>query len=89
MAGIEAVRTLSDRIRQLLQVCEVRTIAAETLWISPEYGRDTVAFHFTCQPDQPPVEALLVDLEAALAPFDARPHWGKLFAAKADAIGKL
>ena len=37
--------------------------------------------HFTWRPDQPAVERLLVELEAALAPFAARPHWGKLFAA--------
>jgi alditol oxidase len=87
--AIEALRELSDRIRPLLQVCEIRTIAADRLWMSGEYGRDTVAFHFTWRPDQQHVETLLVDLEAALAPFDARPHWGKLFAARADAIARL
>ena len=87
--GLEAVRALADRIRPLLQVCEIRTIAADRLWMSSAYRRDTVAFHFTWQPDQPRVEALLVDLEAALAPFDARPHWGKLFMAKADTIARL
>ena len=87
--AIEAVRALSDRIRPLLQVCEIRTIATDGLWMSPEYGRETVGMHFTWRPDQQQVETLLIDLESALAPFDARPHWGKLFAARADAIARL
>jgi xylitol oxidase len=32
---------------------------------------------------------VLEDVEAALAPFEARPHWGKLFLADAWAIGPL
>jgi xylitol oxidase len=87
--AIEAVRALADRIRPVLQVCEIRTMTADQLWTSPAYGRDTVAMHFTWRPDQPRVETLLVDLEAALAPFQARPHWGKLFAARARAIAPL
>ena len=47
--------------------------------MSPQYGRDTVGIHFTWKREQEAVERLLVDIEAALAPFDARPHWGKLF----------
>ena len=47
MAAIEAVRALADRIRPVLQVCEIRTIAADRLWMSPQYGRDSVGIHFT------------------------------------------
>ena len=64
----------------MLVVSEVRTVAADDLWLSPAYGRDSLALHFTWAPDQPAVMALLPVLEAALAPFDARPHWGKLTA---------
>jgi xylitol oxidase len=35
------------------------------------------------------VAELLVDLERALAPFGARPHWGKVFAAGAASIAPL
>jgi xylitol oxidase len=89
LAAIDALRGLADRIRPLLQVTEIRTVAADSLWMSPHYGRDTVCLHFTWVSRQQAVEALLVDLEAALAPFDARPHWGKLFLAKADTIAPL
>jgi len=78
-AAIEAVRALADRIQPILQVTEIRTIAADRLWLSPQYERDSVAIHFTWRRDPEAVERVLVDVEAALAPFDARPHWGKLF----------
>ena len=78
-AAIEAVRALADRVRPLLQVTEIRTVAADRLWMSPQYQQDTVNLHFTWAPEQDAVVELLGELEPALAPFDARPHWGKLF----------
>jgi xylitol oxidase len=77
--ALAAVSALGDLIRPVLQICEIRTILADELWLSPEYRRDTVAFHFTWQPDQARVEAALRVLEAALAPLHPRPHWGKVF----------
>jgi xylitol oxidase len=78
-AAIEAVRALADRVEPVLQVTEIRTIAADSLWLSPQYERDSVAIHFTWNRDPEAVTRVLADLEPALAPFDARPHWGKLF----------
>ncbi len=86
VAAIEAVRALADRIRPILLVCEIRSVAADALWMSTSYGADCVAIHFTWRPVQAEVERLLPDLEEALAPFGARPHWGKLFAATAADI---
>jgi xylitol oxidase len=88
-AAIEAVRALAHRLRPLLMTCEIRTIAADPLWMSTSYGQDSVAFHFTWRLEQDAVENLLVELEAALAPFGARPHWGKVFVADAAAIAPL
>jgi alditol oxidase len=81
VAAIEAVRTLAVAIRPLIQVTEIRSVASDRLWMSPQHGRDTIGIHFTWKPEQAAVERLLADIEAALAPFDARPHWGKLFVA--------
>jgi xylitol oxidase len=78
-AAIEAVRALKDTVQPILQVTEIRTIAADRLWLSPQYEQDSVAIHFTWNRDPENVERALVDVQAALAPFDARPHWGKLF----------
>jgi xylitol oxidase len=85
-AALEAVRALAPRLRPVLQVCEVRTVAADGLWLSTAEGRDSVAFHFTWVPDQEAVEEVLAELEGALAPFDPRPHWGKVFCASADEL---
>jgi alditol oxidase len=73
----------------VLQVSEIRTIAADRLWMSPQYGRDTVAVHFTWMPEPDAVARVLADVEAALAPFRARPHWGKLFLAGAATLAPL
>jgi xylitol oxidase len=78
-AAIEAVRGLADRIRPVLHVCEIRTIAADRLWMSPQYERDSVGIHFTWALEPEAVLDVLADLEPALEPFDPRPHWGKLF----------
>ncbi|GHH79545.1 putative xylitol oxidase [Streptomyces sulfonofaciens] len=78
----EALHAL-DRIRgtlaPVLQICEVRTVAADRQWLSPAYGRDTVALHFTWVQDTAAVLPVVAALEDRLAPFEARPHWGKVF----------
>jgi xylitol oxidase len=89
VAAIRALRDLAGTIRPVLQVSELRTIAADSLWMSPQHGQATLGIHFTWKLDQDAVERALVDVEAALAPFGARPHWGKLFLAEAAAVGPL
>jgi xylitol oxidase len=78
LEAIRAVRGLGDRISPLLQVTEIRTIAADDLWLSPSFQRDSLAIHFTWLKKPEPVLALLPEIEAALAPFSPRPHWGKI-----------
>jgi xylitol oxidase len=74
-----ALQPLREAIARLIQVTEVRFIAADDLLLSPAFGRASVAFHFTWQPDWPAVRRLLPAIERALEPFEPRPHWGKLF----------
>jgi xylitol oxidase len=88
VGAIEALRALGDTLAPLLLVSEIRTVAADRLWMSPQYGQDTVAIHFTWRRERQAVERVLVGLEAALAPFEARPHWGKLFLADAEQIAR-
>ena len=78
-AAIEAILRIGDRIRPLLHISELRTVAADTLWLSPQYDRDAVGIHFTWRHEQGAVERALAEVERALEPFDPRPHWGKLF----------
>jgi alditol oxidase len=85
-AAIEALRGLAEVIRPLLLIAELRTIAADRLWLSPHHRGPSVGLHFTWRRSQPAVERALARVEAALAPFAPLPHWGKLFCARADTI---
>lgn len=87
VAAIRAVRALTERVTPLLYATEIRTIAASDLWLDPAYGRDSVGIHFTWKRDQAAVLAVLPAIEAALAPFAPRPHWGKLFTLEAADLG--
>lgn len=78
-AALRAVYALREQVSPLLQISEIRTVAADDLWMSPCYRQACVAIHFTWRKDWAAVQALLPEIETALAPFDARPHWGKLF----------
>jgi xylitol oxidase len=79
-AAIRALEALRDRIAPLLLVSELRTVAADNLWLSMAYQQPSLALHFTWKPSWPAVRALLPEIEKRLRPFQARPHWGKLFA---------
>ncbi|QIS39605.1 D-arabinono-1,4-lactone oxidase [Clavibacter capsici] len=87
--AVRALRDMGDRIRPILLVCELRAVAEDRLWLSPQHGQTTIGLHFTWKRDQEAVEALLVELEAAIRPFGARPHWGKVFTATAADIAPL
>ena len=86
VAAIAALRTIGDRLAPALLISEIRAVAADDLWLSPAYGRDIAAFHFTFQRDWPAVQRVLPEIEAALAPFAPLPHWGKVFALSPTAI---
>ncbi|MGW0804689.1 FAD-binding protein [Nonomuraea sp. NPDC002799] len=78
--ALRALDRVRDRIHPVLQICEVRTIAADRLWMSPFYGEDSVSIHFTWIADTEAVLPVVRSVEERLAPFGARPHWGKIFA---------
>lgn len=79
--ALAALDPMAAEIAAVLQVCELRTVAADEFWLSPCYRRDSLAIHFTWIPDEPAVFDVLARLEDRLAPFEPRPHWGKLFVA--------
>ena len=84
--AIEAVRSLGARIAPLLLVTELRTMAADSLWLSGAYETDAVGIHFTWKPLGAEVGALLPAIEQLLLPLGARPHWGKVFTARVGQI---
>ncbi|MGC9439390.1 FAD-binding protein [Streptomyces sp. WG5] len=87
--ALRAVDAIREVVAPVLQTCEIRTVAADRQWLSPSYGRDTVAAHFTWVEDTAAVLPVVRRLEEALAPFAARPHWGKVFTTPAGALRAL
>ncbi|MEV6113111.1 FAD-binding protein [Streptomyces sp. NPDC052109] len=79
VAALCAIDGIRPVVAGVLQTCEVRTVAADTQWLSPAYGRDSVALHFTWVRDEAAVLPVVRRLEEVLDPFDPRPHWGKVF----------
>jgi xylitol oxidase len=77
--AILAVERVRDHVSPHLMITELRTIDADQLWMSTAHGRPSLAIHFTWKQDWDAVSKLLPMIERELAPFDVRPHWGKLF----------
>ncbi|MET0673902.1 MAG: FAD-binding protein [Microbacterium pygmaeum] len=88
-AALRAVRRLGASIEPHLLVSELRTAASDELWLSGAYERDFLAIHFTWRNDPAGVLGVLPLIEEALAPFAARPHWGKLHTFDAAAIARV
>jgi xylitol oxidase len=78
-AALQAIQSLQDKIAPLLLTSEIRTIAADDLWMSPCYEQDCVAFHCTWKQMSVEVMQVLPLMERQLDPMQVIPHWGKLF----------
>lgn len=89
LTAIGRLRGLRDRMAPVLQVSELRTVAADDHWLSGSHGHDVVAVHFTWVRDVERVYAVLPEVEAALLPLGARPHWGKCFVAGVEQLEPL
>lgn len=85
-AAMLALAAVADRFADAVLVSEIRSVAADDLWLSTAAGVDVVGLHVTWRPDVPAVERALSVVEAALAPFAPRPHWGKLTHLTASSI---
>jgi xylitol oxidase len=87
--ALDVMASLASVLKPVLQVCEIRTVAPDDLWLSPSYQRDTVALHFTWVPDTAAVTPVIATIEQLLNPLGARPHWGKLFGTPPHALRAL
>jgi alditol oxidase len=76
---LNQLKELRPLLAPVLQIAEIRTVAADTAWLSPTHATSSIAIHFTWRPQEDAVRAVLPRLEAALTPFTARPHWAKIF----------
>ena len=77
--ALHALNEIRDQLAPVLQICEIRVVAADELWLSPSYRQDCVALHFTWIADTAAVRPVVTLAEQQLAPFAPRPHWGKVF----------
>ncbi len=77
--ALQAVEGLRDRFRLMLWISEIRSVAADRLWLSQSYGTPTIGIHFSWRKNWPAVREVMPFVEEALAPYEVRPHWGKLF----------
>ena len=77
--AFQAIMRVQPVFEELITLTEIRSVAADELWMSPAYQRPTIGIHFGWQKNWAAVKKVLPIIEEALAPFDARPHWGKLF----------
>ena len=87
--ALAALQPVAGRLAPVVQISEIRTIAADDLWLSPSYQRDSVGFHFTWIKDWAAVAPAAALVEERLAPLRARPHWGKLFGTSPGAVRGL
>ena len=87
--ALEALRRRATAIAPVLQVSEIRSIAADSLWLSGSYQRETIALHFTWLNRPAQVDAAVKEVEEALEPFEPRPHWGKVSHVTAERVREL
>jgi xylitol oxidase len=86
LEAILAIQKIGSQISPHLFITEIRTIASDNLWLSPCRHQDSVTIHFTWKQEWDEVKKLLPLIEKELAPFNARPHWGKLFTMPASTL---
>ena len=89
VAALLAVGHLGKELAPFILTSEIRSVAGDNLWMSPCYQQDSIGIHFTWKPNWTKVKELLPKIEEYLAPFDARPHWGKLFTMKPRCLQSL
>ena len=79
----DEIRTLYlERHPQVQWPVEYRTLAADDVWLSPAYERDSVTISVHEDASRP-YERLFADCEAVFRAYDGRPHWGKLHSMRA------
>ena len=88
-AAFKALHGIQTQIAPALLISEIRSVAADNLWLSTAYGQDTIGFHFTWKLDEAAVAIAGGAVEAALAPFRPRPHWAKVFSIPAESVRSL
>lgn len=88
-SALRSVAEIAPRIGPLLHSMEVRSVKEDDFWLSPCFGRPSIALHFTWVRDAERVGSAVDLVEDCLSVYGARPHWAKLFGVTADRIERL
>jgi xylitol oxidase len=89
VAAFQRLRAIGERIDPHLFLSEIRTMTGDRLWLSPAYGADAVAIHFTWKFEPEAVGRISAEIEEMLLPLGGRPHWGKLISSSAAQLAPL
>ena len=87
--AIRAMQQMGKQFTDMIMISEIRTIDADDLWMSPCNGQPCVTIHFTWEQDWDGLMAILPTIEQTLKPFEARPHWGKIFGIPHERLREL
>ena len=79
---------MQQRHPHVLWPIEYRTLAADDLWLSPAFGRETVTISIHQAADLAH-QAFFADAEAIFRNHHGRPHWGKMHSLRADDLRRL
>jgi FAD-linked oxidoreductase len=90
--GPDCIRELAAHMRKggvnFMFPLEYRYVAADDIWLSPFYQRDSVTISVHQYHRQPYAE-LFADAEAIFRRYEGRPHWGKLHTLGAADLARL
>lgn len=75
--AIAAMRSIGGRLDDVLLVSEIRTVAADRLWMSPHHGRASTGFHFTFRMDPDAVQTAVDAIADAVHECAPRFHPSK------------
>lgn len=74
---------IKEKIKPVAYMMLIRTVKSDDLWLSEVFNdqgeKNYIIIHFTLIPNVTAVAEVLLEIEKALMPFQARPHWGKFF----------
>lgn len=85
-AALRELWQVGAAVRDALQICELRTVAADGLWLSPAGERGMLGIHFTWGPNEDAAAIACREVEQALQPFSPIPHWGKVSTLAAEVV---
>ena len=87
--AIGAMQGMRAAMAPVLRISEIRSVAGDGQWLSPTQGNACIGIHCTWTDDVAAVMPVVDLMEQVLAPFQARPHWGKLFGTGPARIASL